>query len=137
MGRDGGKDRKTLVRIVALLCALAELAGHAAGSPRPIRVAVLWLLRAAESTAWHFVEGLAREAGVEPGPALPCRAHDIADDAARLARSFTALAERLAAIVRLCALPLPGVGMGRSFARLARAVGTLCPRPTSPQPDTS
>jgi len=85
-------DRQALKRIVALLFAFAALAERAGASPRPIRIAVLWLLRAVESIAWEFVIDVAEESGGDLNLALPAYAHDIADDAGRLARSFTALA---------------------------------------------
>ena len=44
-----------LMRIVALLLALASLAEHAGSLPLPVRSAALWFLRPAEAVAWEFV----------------------------------------------------------------------------------
>jgi hypothetical protein len=102
-------DRQALKRIVALLFAFAALADRAGAAPRPIRVAVLWLLRAVERIAWEFVVAVAEESGSDCDLWLPAYAHDIADDAGRLARSFTALAELLTELTRRDrSPPLPG-----------------------------
>lgn len=96
MDRTSREDRQARERIVALLLAFAVLADCAGTKPRPIRVAVLWLLRAVELVAWEFVIAVAQDSGIDPDLAAPAYAHDIADDAGRLARSFAALAELLA-----------------------------------------
>jgi hypothetical protein len=144
MDGSNGKDRQALKRIVALLLALAMLADRARTRPRPIRVAVLWLLRGAESIARDFVIAVAREAGVDPDPAVPPHAHDIADDAGRLARSFTALAGLLAGLAR-GPLPLPAGRIGGLVGHLMRALRKQALRkqanapgvPEQPPPDTS
>jgi hypothetical protein len=93
-------DRQALKRVVALLFALGLLAKRAGARPGPIRVAVLWLLRTVESIACEFVVAVAQESGVSQHLEVPAYAHDIADDAGRLARSFTALAELLTELTR-------------------------------------
>jgi hypothetical protein len=123
MKRAGVKDRKVIGRIAALLFALAALAVRAGVSPLPVRVAVLWLLRAAEPLAREFVVAAAREAGVEPG--LPAHARH-ADDAGRLAQSFTALAEVLASLASLGPQPQAGASIS-DHTTLAR--GPWCPAP--------
>jgi hypothetical protein len=170
----GRENRQALKRVVALLFAFAALADRAGARPRPIRVAVLWLLRAVESIAWEFVVTVAQESGVGPdleqfqekwepvfrselrknkglehfrdskknGNALelPAYAHDIADDAGRLARSFTALAELLTDLTRRDpSPPLPG-RIGSPVDRLMRALWNPAPSPEAlarPSPDTS
>lgn len=99
-------DRQALKRIVALLFAFAELADRAGAAPRPIRVIVLWLLRAVELIAREFVIDVAEECGVDSSLAVLPDAHDIADDASRLARSFAALATLLADLTRRSPPPL-------------------------------
>lgn len=109
MDRTSRKDRQARQRIVALLFSFAALAEYAGTRACPIRVAVVWLLRAVESIALDFVVAVAEESGVHPGLAVPPHAHDIADDAGRLARSFAALAEMLAGLTRRNpSPPLPG-----------------------------
>jgi len=133
-------DRQARRRIAELLFAFAALADRAGVAPRPIRVAVLWLLRAVESIAWEFVIDVAQESGDSPNLAVPTYAHDIADDAGRLARSFTALAELLTDLARYDPWPtLPGridrlVGlMMRTLWNPAFSPGALA----QPWPDTS
>lgn len=139
MDGNGRKDRQALRRVVALLFAFAALAERAGQKPRPIRVAVLWLLRMAEGVACDFVIAVAREAGLDTDPAVPPHARDIADDAYRLARSFTALAERLAGIARSPS-PLPHGRVSSLVAHLTRALrkqAHLPGMPEMPLPDTS
>lgn len=159
----GRENRQALQRIVALLFAFAALADRAGATPRPIRVAVLWLLRAAERVAWEFVLeqfqekrepvfrpvlrknkvlAMAEDFGGRSGlPASPS-AHDVADDAMRLAQSFRALAELLAGLVR-CSPPLfPPAGIRHSIRDLLRSlrnlVDSLSPAMFAPEsPDTS
>lgn len=86
-------NREALMRIVALLIALAALAERASSLAAPVRCLVLWILGPAEATACEFVE----EAALQPAPAL----FDIAaldggsTDAIRLALRFRALAAAL------------------------------------------
>ena len=140
MDRNGGKDRLALRRIVALLVAFAALADRAGTRPRPVRVAVLWFLRIAESVAWDFVIAVASEAGVGADFDIPSHALDTADDAGRLARSFTALAELLSDIVRRNPSPPPDGQVGDAAAHLMRTLRILLHAPSTREhllPDTS
>ena len=139
------RNREALKRIVALLFAFAALADCAGTRPRPIRIVVLWLLRAVESIAWDFVIAVAEESGVYPDFAVLPNAHDpdaydIADDAGRLARSFTALANLLADLMRRSPPPL---AHGRTSGPADHLMQVLCNLASSPralerpQPDTS
>jgi hypothetical protein len=134
------KDRQALRRIVALLFALAALAAYAGTKPLPIRLFVLWLLRPAEAVAWDFVIALAEEAGVDPGLAVPLHAHDVADEAVRLAQSFAALAELLADLTRRSPSLLRPARIGGLVNDLTRTLRALFHAPAMrewPLPDTS
>jgi hypothetical protein len=132
------KDRQALKRIVALLFALATLADRAGKKPRPIRLAILWLLRAAEWVAWDVVIALARESGVDPDLAVPLHGHDIADEAERLAQSFTALGELLADLTRRSASPQPPGRIGAPIHDvMLRDLALAAGMPGRPLPDTS
>jgi hypothetical protein len=99
------EERAALMRLVALLFALADLAESASRRCRLVRRFVLWLLRPAESLAREFVVGAESPAALisigsaGDGPA----------DAMRLAENFRDLAcelefqARLAFAVRDCA----------------------------------
>lgn len=140
MDASGRKERQALKRIVALLFALAALAAYAGTKPRPVRVAVLWLLRAAEAVARDFVVAMAEEAGVDPDLAVPLHARDVGDDAARLAQSFTALAELLADLTRRNPSPFqPGRidGLVDDLMRTLRALTHAPGLPERALPDTS
>jgi hypothetical protein len=139
MDRTSREDRKARQRIAALLFAFAVLADRAGATPCPIRVAVLWLLRAVESIAWEFVVAVAQESGRDPNLAVPAYAHDIADDAGRLARSFTALAELLADLTRRNPSPAPHGRISGLVARLMQTLWSAAHRraPARPFPDTS
>ena len=92
------EERRVLERIVALLFAFAELAERLCGSSRPVRCFVLLILRYAEAIAGDFVLETAAECGAPPpvGLVMPRRqGGDSPADAARLARSFLALAALL------------------------------------------
>lgn len=82
--------RGRLMRIVALLLALATLAERACRAPPAVRVLVMGFLRPAEQVAWNFITG---------GRALPVPAGESDDPASatRLAGRFRALAIALAA----------------------------------------
>jgi hypothetical protein len=138
MAMDRKHERQALRRIALLLFAFSALADRAAASPRPIRIAVLWLLRAVESIAWEFVAAVAEESGGDL--ALPAYARDIGDDAGRLARSFTALAELLADLARRdTSPPLPG-RIDRLVGLMMRTVWNPAFPPETlarPWPDTS
>jgi hypothetical protein len=140
MDGNGRKERQALRRIVALLFGLAALAAYAGTKPRPIRVAVLWLLRGAEEIAWDFVIAVAEEAGVDPDLAVPLHAHDIADEAERLAHSFAVLGELLAYVTHSGPSPLPAGRIGGLVDDLMRRLRTLADVPAMrewPLPDTS
>ena len=99
--------REELMRIVALLLALATLAERACFAPLAVRVTVMGLLRPAELAAWDFVQGdatMPESVGADDDPAA----------AMLLAARFRALAVVLAAFadrfcgdgsVRIAALP--------------------------------
>jgi hypothetical protein len=99
--------REELMRIVALLLALATLAERACFAPLAVRVTVMGYLRPAELAAWDFIQGEA---------AMPELVGEDDDPAAAmlLAARFRALAVVLAAFadrfcgdgsVRIAALP--------------------------------
>jgi hypothetical protein len=99
--------REELMRIVALLLALATLAERACFAPLAVRVTVMGLLRPAELAAWDFIQGDA----AMPEPVGPD--HDPAA-VMLIAARFRALAVMLAAFadrfggdgsVRIAALP--------------------------------
>ena len=116
MGCNGERDKTdhALMRIVALLLALASLAERAAGMPQPVRSAALWFLRPAQALAWEFVTGQAH-------PEIPhTHRRDERAEAMRLAVSFRALACSLEA--ELAAPPR----FPSCWSRLARHVP---PRP--------
>lgn len=87
---DGEGTRGRLMRIVALLLALATLAERACRAPLAVRVLVMGVLRPAEQVAWNFIAG---------GHALPVPASESDDPASamRLAGRFRVLAIALAA----------------------------------------
>ena len=85
-------DRSVLMRIVALLLALADLAERAAGASRPVRYQVLWALRQADEVVSEFVTGSTCEGGQWPSASSPaCCGFDPAD-AENLAASLRMLA---------------------------------------------
>ena len=125
MGWNGERDNTdhALMRIVALLLALASLAERAGSLPQPVRSTALWFLRPAQAVAWQAC------------PEIPCsHRRDERAEAMRLAVSFRALACSLEA--ELAAPPR----FPSCWSRLARHVPprqlrTLaCEAPT---PDTS
>jgi hypothetical protein len=87
---DGEGVREQLMRIVALLLALATLAERACLAPFAVRVQVLGFLRPAELAAWDFIQGdaaMPEPDGTDDDPAA----------AMLLAARFRALAIMLAA----------------------------------------
>jgi hypothetical protein len=92
------EERAALMRLVALLGALAGLAELAAGRSPAMRGFVLWVLRRAEAVARDFVVG-GEDAGIASMPVGPagCRPAD----AVRLAASLRALARQLERQARL------------------------------------
>jgi len=100
------EERAALMRIVALLFSLADLAESASRRCRLVRRFVLWLLRPAENLAWDFV------IGTEPPAALMPPAGDDRADAMRLAESFRDLACELECRARLALAIQDGAGQG-------------------------
>lgn len=91
MGWNGERnnDDRLLMRIVAVLFALACLAERVGSLPRPVRSTALWFLRPAEAVAWEFVTGQAY-------PEIPySHRRDEGAEATRLALGFRALAHAL------------------------------------------
>lgn len=103
------EERAALMRMVALLCSLADLAESASRRCRPVRSFVLWLLRPAESLARDFVMGKqdAPPISMPVGPADDSRA-----DAMRLAENFRHLACELECQARLALAIQDGPGQG-------------------------
>ncbi len=128
-------NRDVLERIVALLFSLACLAELAACLPWLRRQQLLGILSHGEAEAWAFVMGL------PPDVQVAAYAPGEADDAARLAASFRALALMLCAVLaRTALLALPG-GVGPQARRLSHGIfGTALRWPGVPAPsapDTS
>jgi hypothetical protein len=144
------EERAALMRIVALLFALADLAESAGRRCRPVRSFVLWLLRPAESLAQDFVmsEQDALPISMPVSPAGDSRA-----DAMRLAENFRDLACELECQARLAfaiedgagRASLPRFGAYRTLEAndflnaLRSAVATIACRAVraTGQPDTS
>jgi hypothetical protein len=86
-------DRNVLMRIAAILLALADLAERAAGASRPVRYQVLWALRQADEVVSEFVTGSACDAACQwpPASSPACCGFDPAD-AENLAASLRMLA---------------------------------------------
>ncbi len=105
------EEREALMRLVALLHALAGLSERAAGRSAFIRGIVLWLLRRAEPIACEFVTG-EEDMPPDPGvwPAAPAPAGNRPEDALHLAEIFRALAWLLEAQIG----PLGAQGDGRA-----------------------
>ena len=90
---DSEVNRQQLMRIVALLVSFAALAERVACLPPPVRVAVMFFLRPAESVARAFVAGLCGPSGP-----MSIASNDDAASAIGLADRFRALAAVLAAV---------------------------------------
>ena len=86
------QERAALMRIAALLCALAGLAELAAGRSAAVRGFVIWLLRRAEPVAWDFVAD-DWDMPFASGPAVA--ADGSPAEAMRLAASFRQMAQDL------------------------------------------
>lgn len=93
--REVERNRDALERIVALLLALAALADRASGLPAARRLDLLCILGRGAAEARAFVTGTAFSPCEEGGETE----FHTADDAARLAAGFRALALLLAAIL--------------------------------------
>jgi hypothetical protein len=127
--RNANWNRDVLERIVALLFALAHLADLAAGAPYLRRRQVLDVLSHGEAEARAFLFG---------GAPMPADVPGEANDAARLAASFRALALVLCAMLARAALPdatnlRPGRPPLRMSGTAVRTLRALAP----PVPDTS
>ena len=86
-------DRSVLMRIAAILLALADLAERAAGASRPVRHQVLWALRQADEVVSEFVTGSACDAACQwPSASTPVRHSFDRADAENLAASLRMLA---------------------------------------------
>lgn len=130
------EERAALMRLVALLHALAGLAERAAGRSAAIRGIVLWLLRRAEPIARDYVCGeedmpACGDDDMPPAtglwPAAPCPAGNRPEDALHLAEAFRMLAWLLEAQIgqfRMQADGDAGLTADRS-ARRAAAERTL------------
>lgn len=155
------EERAALMRIAALLHALARLADCAAGRSAGVRAFVLWLLRHAGAVARDFVagqgtDGLAFPLGADPfgadsfgaddpGPAalIGWQPGHRPKDAARLAASLRALAWQVEALAAL--LSCHGEGRAGRAGRLReRRLPAACRAPKAamaivalPAPDTS
>jgi hypothetical protein len=92
------EERAALMRIVALLCALAGLAELAASRSPAMRGFVLWILRRAEAAARDFVAG-GQDTPIGPMPVGPAGTRPA--DAMRLALNLRALARQLERQARL------------------------------------
>ena len=104
------KSGKRLNRLAAQLCALAGLAERAAGSPGPVCLLVVWLIRPSEAIARDLVENLAPCAACPPEPLWP---RDGKAEALRLAQNFRLLAAILATVAQHCLGPLPAAPANR------------------------
>ena len=82
------EERAALKRVVALLCALADLAERAGGSSPAVHGFVLWILLQAEAVARDLVTG-----ALAPDPLR--QAGDSRAEAMRLAAGFRELAREL------------------------------------------
>lgn len=98
------RNHEAVKRILALLLALAGLAGRVAALPHPVRCLVLGILCRAEAVGREYVIRLAHDLGTF----IPPRAYEMTasmtapkDDSARLARSFRELALMLGTILAL------------------------------------
>ena len=107
------QDRQALKRIVALLMAFAALAELASSKPRPLRAAVLWLLRSAEAIARDFVSAMVEDCEGLGIPPAHLSSLDEADAGIRLAHSFRALAELLGDVMRCGLAPFASRGINR------------------------
>jgi hypothetical protein len=141
------EERAALMRVVALLNALAGLAELAASRSPAVRGFVLWVLRRAEAVALDFVAG---------GPNAPIVSLPVGQvgarpaDAMRLAASLRRLALQLERQARklatcgarctgtkppLCVMPaMPAMRDGANALSMLAAFSWLIPRPA---PDTS
>jgi hypothetical protein len=140
------EERAALMRIVALLRALAGLAELAGSRSPAVRGFVLWILRRAEAAAQDFVAG-GQDTPMAPMPVEPPGARPA--DALRLAINLRRLARQLECQARLvlglCRERSPTIETPLSGVMTAmRDVATTLSVPTAsawpiphPAPDTS
>lgn len=106
MGRTDTTNPQALLRIVAVLLALADLAERSSRRSPAVRSLVLWLLRSGEVVARDHLAGLTRPATGQ-GEALQLPFTDgSAAEALRIAAGFRNLAAALAALAAECIAPL-------------------------------
>jgi hypothetical protein len=133
-----------LLRLVAVLFSMADLAERAAGAPRPVRCLVLWALFRADWVVKEFILDTASAEGRLWVPALVSVRHGFEPaDALVLAASL----RTLAFVLEGMAAPLFGPsGHGRLFripsgGRHASPplplIGTIVSAPAAPRLDTS
>ena len=94
------QEHAALMRIVALLRALAGLAELAAGRSPAMRGFVLWILRRAEAAARDFVAGGQDAPSMPPAGTRPADALRLAASLRRLARLLERQIERQARLMR-------------------------------------
>lgn len=131
------EDRQILLRIAAVLLALANLAERAAARPFPVLWLVLTFLRPAEAIAARFVADLSGwEAPLDDAaPSAPESSNGARAEALRLALAFRMLAFLLDAAAGAPVCGLSGLQRRAAQAFLA-AIENLAQR--RPQPaDTS
>lgn len=114
------KNGTKLRRLAALLRALADLAGRAAGRSGTVCLLVTWLIRPAEAVARDYVDQIAPGGAKVP---VPFRPLDGAAEALRLARILRLLAATLAALAEQCLALLPAAPANR------RPAGGVAPAP--------
>ena len=111
-----GTNRNVLMRIAAILLALADLAERAAGASRSVRYQVLWALRQADEVVSEFVTGSTCEGGQWPPASSPaCRGFDPAD-AENLAASLRMLAFMVQAMAARASRSFSHCGVKLRFA---------------------
>ncbi len=108
---------RQLLRLVALLLALADVAERAAGRSHAVQRLVTWFLRHGEAVARDHVLALTGRAAHSPSPTmLP---HSGAGEALHLAASFRALAAALSAFANTVAMF--GIKAGHAIVDAGRA----------------
>ena len=121
--------RRQLLRLVALLLALAGIAERSAGRSQAVQRLVTWFLRHGETVARDHVLALTGHAACGPAPtALP---HAGVGEALRLAASVRALAALLSAFADAIAMSaIPGIrdtfGQAASGIQNAVPAGPAC-----------
>jgi hypothetical protein len=143
------EEQAALMRLVAMLCSLADLAERAGGRSRPVRCFALWILGYAEAVMRDLID----VPDAPPGWAPICPAHDGPGEAIRLALSFRALARQLDRQARLVLVvqdeachqggrptfgpcPMPAIRRVLDALSALSVLASLGPRPLL-APDTS